>query len=110
MDGEDVNVVVDALLRPKAPEPEPAPPAPAPRAARPPAPSGPPSPGPFPEAAPIAGAGPFRLEDRAVLPARRRRRLRLNRRQWILLGLLLVAEALIVAVFAVLIAQNTFGG
>jgi hypothetical protein len=110
MDGEDVNLVVDALLRPKAPEPEPAPPAPAPRAARPLAPTGPPSPGPFPEAAPLAGAGPFRLEDRPVVPSRRRRRLRLNRRQWILLGLLLAAEVLIVAVFAVLIAQNTFGG
>ena len=110
MDGEDVNVVVEALLHPKAPEPEPAPPAPAPRAARPATPSRPQSPGPFPEPAPIAGAGPFRLEERPVVPARRRRRLRLNRRQWILLGLLLVAEVLIVAVFAVLIAQNTFGG
>jgi hypothetical protein len=110
MDGEDVNLVVDALLRPKAPEPEPEPPAPAPRAARLLAPSGPPPPGPFPEAAPLAGAGPFRLEERPVASSRRRRRLRLNRRQWILLGLLLAAEVVIVAVFAVLIAQNTFGG
>lgn len=110
MDGEDVKVVVETLLHLKPPEPEPAPPVPAPRAAPPRAPSAPPSTGPFPEAAPLAGAGPFRLEDRPVFPARRRQRLRLNRRQWLLLGLLLGAEVLIVVVFAVLIAQNTFGG
>lgn len=113
MDAEDVRQVVEALTNPKAPAPEPAAPAePAPPAA--PVPAGRPrSPstsgaGPFPEAAPIAAAGPFRLEDRAALPARRRRRQRLTRRQWITLGLLLAAEVLLVVVFAVLIARNTF--
>ncbi|OGT28135.1 MAG: hypothetical protein A2Z17_02600 [Gammaproteobacteria bacterium RBG_16_66_13] len=118
MDAEDVQIVVDMLLRAKAPEPEPqpqpapsAPPPPARRPAPPPRPAGlqPPA-GPFPESAPLSGPSPFRLD---VRPApmrgdRVRRRLGLSRRQRVLLGLLLVGEVLIVAVFALAVLLNTF--
>lgn len=114
MDTEDVQVVVNALLKAKTAEPEPAP-APAPPARpqprpRPAAPARTALPlGPIPEGAPLAAPGPFGLESRAV-PARGdrlRRRLKLSRRQWVLLVLLLAGEVLIVVVFALAVVLNT---
>ncbi|HET7011485.1 MAG TPA: hypothetical protein VFI11_11990 [Anaerolineales bacterium] len=111
MDAEDVQVVVDALLRPpKAPEPEPepAPPAPARRMAPPPPPRTAPISGPFPDEAPVAGAGPFKLDERpAPLPGSRRLP-RLSLRQWALLGFMLAVEVVIIVVFALVIAQNAY--
>jgi hypothetical protein len=113
MDAEDVKVVVDAILHPKMAEPEPLPPAPAPRT---PGPTLRPAAGapaahasPFPEAAPVAGPSAFRLSERPVISRRRPPRLRLTGRQWVLLGLLLAAEVLVVGVFAVIIYLNALG-
>ena len=125
MDAEDVRLVVDAILRPKQAEPEPAP-APVVRPTAPPAPairpmgpSGPPSAAQtFADAAPVAGPSPFHLEARSAPLARRRaaeisrrrRWLGLTRRQWILLGLLLFGELVVVGVFALVVYIDTLGG
>lgn len=95
MDREDLQLLLSALLNPPEPpaEAEPETPAPAPPAmAR------------RVEAAPES-AGPFGLEEREI-PAHlrpRRRRGRLQRRQWMVLGLMLLVEGCILAAFAALI-------
>ncbi len=122
MDADDVKVVVEAILHPKQAEPEPPPPprptAPPPPQIRPSAQTAPPAAQPFSEAAPIAGPSPFHLEARAGRLARRRaeeisrrrRWLGLTRRQWILLGLLLFGELVVVGVFALVVYLNILGG
>jgi hypothetical protein len=125
MDAEDVKVVVEAILHPRIAEPEPAP-ASVRRPVAPPAPrlrpTAPPVASPAaqhaPEVAPIAGPSPFHLEARAAPLARRRaeeisrtrRWLGLTRRQWILLGILLLGEVTVVAIFALVIYINILGG
>ncbi len=95
MDREDVQLLLSALLNPPEPPIEAAPETPAPaqpaKASR-------------AETAPET-AGPFGLEEREV-PAHlrpRRRRGRLQRRQWLVLVLMVLVEACILAAFAALI-------
>ena len=121
MDADDVRMVVEAILRPKVAEPEPPPPprptAPPPPQIRPSA-ATPPAAQPFSEAAPVAGPSPFHLEARSAPLARRRaaeisrrrRWLGLTRRQWILLGLLLFGELVVVGVFALVVYLDILGG
>jgi hypothetical protein len=65
------------------------------------------APSPAPAAARLApeAVGPFQLDQRKVPPKYRprRRRARIERRQWILLGVMVVVEACILAAFAALV-------
>lgn len=100
MDGEDVQLLVNALLHPPEPEVE-APPEPEP--ARPAKPLPPPP-------QPIDGAGPFQLDERKAPPRPRRRRARLQRRQRRLLIAMVVVEACVLIVFVGLIVYPNLTG
>ena len=98
MDREDAQLLIEAVLHPDGGKPAEAPavpatPAPASAPAR-----------PAPEA-----VGPFQLDQRKVPKAyrSRRRRARIERRQWILLGVMLIVEACILAAFAALVFNPT---
>ncbi len=94
MDREDAQLLIEALLHPDEGAAVEAPAVP-------------------PTSAPVAGpvqrapeaAGPFQLDQRQVPRAYRprRRRARIERRQWILLGIMLVVEVCILAAFAALV-------
>jgi len=95
MDREDAQALIDALLHPDQGQP----------AAE--APAAPPTPAPVPS--PVRPApeavGPFQLDQRKVPAAYkpRRRRARIERRQWILLGVMLLFEVCILAAFATMV-------
>lgn len=97
MDGEDVQLLVNALLHP--PEPEAAPEPEAPRPAK-----------PLPQPEVVDGAGPFQLNERKVPRKARRRRGRLQRRQRFLLIAMVVIEVCILVVFLGLIFTPTLLG
>jgi hypothetical protein len=97
MDSEDVHDVAEALLHPKPPEPEPTPE---------------PPPQPTPAVAPTAAeAEAFRtepLEGRGPRPGPSgvRARFRLTRAQWVVLGILLFLQLLVVVGFVVLVLTD----